>query len=118
MSFAKIALLATGVSALAVANLQQPLGHHHGSSQLSLGSLDASFKCDLPAVLKPSGDGVRDAKDIFSSKAAFDRQVRRHQAIVRVPSMSYDDLTEVNADPRWKAFGELHKVLRKTYPNV
>ncbi|KAK5988540.1 putative carboxypeptidase C24C9.08 [Cladobotryum mycophilum] len=76
------------------------------------------FSCDLPPVLDPVADGLPSALELFSSEEALERQVKRHQAIVRVPSVSYDDLGAFDEDPRWKPFYELHDVLKKTYPAV
>ncbi|KXH67149.1 peptidase family M20/M25/M40 [Colletotrichum salicis] len=45
-----------------------------------------------------------------------DKQVERHAALVRVPSICYDDLGDFDKDERWNVFYELHDVLKKTYP--
>ncbi|CAG8128586.1 unnamed protein product [Penicillium salamii] len=74
------------------------------------------FKCDLPPALDPVGDGLLSAASLFSSDEARDRQVKRHQAIVRVPSVSYDDLGAIGEDARWNPFHELLPVLQKLYP--
>ena len=101
---------ATSVSALAKrapfygSSIQKPLG--------------GRFQCDLPPALDPAGDGLLSASDLFSSKAALTQQVKRHQAIVRVPSVSYDDLGEIGEDERWAPFHDLHAVLERTYPIV
>lgn len=97
-----IALLAGVSSALALA--QKPLGQ------------DSGFKCDLPPVLKPAGDGLPSSDEFFSSQDALLAQVERHQAIVRVPSICYDDLGDFDKDERWTPFHEVHRVLEKTYP--
>lgn len=89
-----------------------------GSLQKPFGQDKHDFKCDLPPVLVPAEDGLPSANDLFSSKEAFDTQVKRHQAIVRVPSICYDDLGDVDEDKRWAPFHDLHDVLAKTYPAV
>ncbi|KAF4988424.1 hypothetical protein FDECE_15065 [Fusarium decemcellulare] len=81
-------------------------------------SAEHDFACDLPPVLSPSGDGLPSADAFFSSHDALIKQVRRHQAIVRVPSICYDDLGDFDEDERWAAFYDLHDVLAKTYPAV
>ncbi|KAL0938532.1 vacuolar carboxypeptidase [Colletotrichum truncatum] len=78
-------------------------------------SSSSSFTCDLPPPVSPN-DGLPSAKDLFSSEAALLKQVERHAALVRVPSICYDDLGDFDKDPRWKVFYELHDVIRKTYP--
>lgn len=83
---------------------QKPIGQHK------------DFTCDLPPVLTPKGDNLPSANALFDTKDAFSTQVKRHQAIVRVPSVCYDDLDDVDKDPRWAPFYDLHDVLAKTYP--
>lgn len=84
----------------------------------SVSAAASEFKCDLPPVLDPSKDGLPSATDLFDSKKAIDKQVKRHQAIVRVPSICFDDLGSVDTDERWKSFDELHAVVKRTYPIV
>ncbi|KAJ4269929.1 hypothetical protein NW762_001600 [Fusarium torreyae] len=94
------------------------LGPFGAERQKLIGQNDHAFKCDLPPVLAPAEDGLPSAKSLFSSRKAFDKQVKRHQAIVRVPSICYDDLGDVDEDERWAPFYDLHDVLAKTYPAV
>lgn len=114
----KICLLAgvAGVSAFVSAPIdsragQQPLGFGEGV-------LTSKPSCDLPPVLDPSGDGLPSADDLFSSDEALAKQVERHQAIVRVPSICFDDLGDFDKDDRWAPFYDLHDTLAETYPNV
>ncbi|KAG9258902.1 uncharacterized protein F5Z01DRAFT_614770 [Emericellopsis atlantica] len=76
------------------------------------------FKCDLPPALEPAGDDLENASSLFTGRDALDRQVKRHQGIVRVPSVSYDDNGEPGEDSRWEPFYTLHDVLRELYPNI
>lgn len=85
-----------------------------GHVQKPLGG--SGFQCDLPPVLNPTRDGLPSADSLFSSQDALLRQVKRHQAIVRVPSICYDDLGDFDKDERWAPFYDLHDVLAKTYP--
>ncbi|TEA19668.1 putative carboxypeptidase [Colletotrichum sidae] len=87
------------------------------SSSSSSSSGTSSFTCDLPPAVSPS-DGLPSSKDLFTSQDALLKQVERHAALVRVPSICYDDLGDFDTDPRWKVFYELHDVIRKTYPAV
>ncbi|KAM0207231.1 hypothetical protein ACHAQI_007718 [Fusarium lateritium] len=89
-----------------------------GTLQKPFGQEKHDFKCDLPPVLAPAEDGLPSANELFSSRKAFNTQVKRHQAIVRVPSICYDDLGDVDEDKRWAPFHDLHDVLAKTYPAV
>lgn len=115
MAISKLALFAAGVSAIAISPnaAQRPLT---AVTPSSIGAFGGDFQCSLAPVLEPKGDGVQSAKDLFTSKKALETQVRRHQAIVRVPSISYDDFGDFDTDARWKPFDELHKVIRDTYP--
>lgn len=76
------------------------------------------FHCDLPPPLDPSGDGLAPGRDLFTSQDALLRQVERHSALVRVPSVCYDDLGPFDEDPRWRPFRDLHDVLARTFPLV
>lgn len=80
--------------------------------------LDSEFTCNLPQAIDPAGDGLPSADSLFSSDEALDRQIKRHQAVVRVPSVSYDDNGSPGEDERWAPFYDLHKVLEDLYPNV
>lgn len=107
MSLSKLTLFASLASALIAFPDQRPLS-----------SPSSTFQCELPPVLDPAGDGLPSASDLFSSKDALNKQVERHQAIVRVPSICFDDLGDFDSDKRWKPFNKLHDVLAKTYPLV
>ncbi|KAJ5336099.1 uncharacterized protein N7506_004121, partial [Penicillium brevicompactum] len=85
---------------------------------MTLGHSSPEFTCDLPPALDPAGDGLLSAKNLFSSDEAIERQVKRHQAIVRVPSVSYDDLGEIGEDPRWNTFYELLPTIEASYPTL
>lgn len=115
MAMAKLSMLLAGVAGVS-AYVASPAGDY---SQGLLGSITPSrIKCDLPPILDPTGDGLPSADDLFSSKSAREQQVKRLQAIVQVPSVSYDDLGPVGEDERWAPFYDLHKVLEKTFPTV
>ena len=91
---------------------------NQGQHQLNNPSA-AAFECDLPPVQVPSSeDGLPDSKDIFFTDAALKKQVERHGAIVKVPSICYDDLGGFEEDERWAAFYDLHEALRETFPLV
>lgn len=78
----------------------------------------SQFKCELPPAIDPSGDGLAAARDVFLGEQALKLQVKRHSAIVSIPSISYDDNGEPLEDPRWEVFYTLHNVLESLYPNV
>ncbi|KAJ5976809.1 hypothetical protein N7501_000151 [Penicillium viridicatum] len=89
-----------------------------GQTPMTVGNLGSDFICDLPPVMDPANDGLPSAVSLFSSDEALERQVKRHQAIVQVPSVSYDDLGEIGEDERWLPFYKLFPVLQKSYPTV
>jgi Gly-Xaa carboxypeptidase len=76
------------------------------------------FKCDLPPIISPSGDGLPAASELFSSKEALKKQVERHTAVVQVPSICFDDLGDFDTDKRWGVFYTFHDVLAETYPVI
>lgn len=114
----KLSLLigVAGVSAYVPA----PVSGGFGQQPLRSGDplATSAFNCDLPPVLDPSSDGLPSASELFSSEEALERQVARHQAIVQVPSICFDDLGDFEEDERWAPFYDLHDVLAKTYPIV
>ncbi|KAJ0106804.1 hypothetical protein J7T55_001328 [Diaporthe amygdali] len=97
--------------------LASSIPRHRGNGQ-ELDNSAADFECDLPSPLEPSGDGLQSAQKLFGSKAALTKQVERHSALVKVPSICYDDLGPFDEDPRWKPFYEFHDVLADTFPLV
>lgn len=78
----------------------------------------SEFKCDVPAALDPSEDGLPAAGDIFSDHEALLLQVKRHGTIVKVPSISFDDNGEPGEDSRWNIFYDLHRAFAALYPNL
>ncbi|KAM4054401.1 peptidase [Hirsutella rhossiliensis] len=88
------------------------------ATALVSGAAASSFKCDLPDALDPAGDGLPSAHELFSSQDALLRQVERHRAIVRVPTICYDDMGPVDQDERWEPFYELQDTLEELYPVV
>jgi Gly-Xaa carboxypeptidase len=123
MAVSKLSLLLAGVAG-ASAYIAAPA---RGYGQELLSSLTHSIahpvthpelQCELPPVLDPSGDGLPSADELFSSKSVRELQVQRLQAIVQVPSVSYDDLGPVGQDERWAPFFDLHDVIKETFPNL
>ncbi|KAI1077162.1 carboxypeptidase S [Whalleya microplaca] len=109
--------LAFAASALSVTT--DGLSILQDGGQRVLGDVETTaFKCDLPPVLDPSGDGLPAARDIFYDHEALLRQVERHAGIVKIPSISYDDNGEPGEDPRWDVFYTLHKEFARLYPNL
>ncbi|KAI1820044.1 peptidase family M20/M25/M40 [Xylaria intraflava] len=90
----------------------------HAVALPGLATTSSQLKCEIPPVLDPSGDGLATSRDVFSGEKALKLQVKRHSAIVRVPSISYDDNGEPLEDPRWEVFYTLHETLESLYPNV
>ncbi|KUI69953.1 Carboxypeptidase S [Cytospora mali] len=110
MHFSKLVLAAP----LALASTIPQYG---GYGQQSLDTT-ADFECDLPGPLDPSGDGLASAQELFTSKAALLKQVKRHTALVKVPAVCYDDLGPFDEDPRWKPFYQFHDILVETFPLI
>ncbi|KAI1280255.1 hypothetical protein F5Y07DRAFT_356394 [Xylaria sp. FL0933] len=76
------------------------------------------FKCKLPRPLDPREDGLVSSRKLFSGIDALETMVQRHQSLVRIPSVCYDDLGGFDEDERWKPFEEIPVVLKETYPLV
>ncbi|KAI0856073.1 hypothetical protein F4860DRAFT_519209 [Xylaria cubensis] len=76
------------------------------------------FRCDLPDSLDPSDDGLLSSRELFSGTDALKTMVERHQPLVRIPSICYDDLGDFEEDYRWKPFHDIPVLLKETYPLV
>lgn len=114
----KLSLFASTIAAASAFVLPLPFG---GPDQKPIGGEYAAasrFNCDLPPVLDPSSDGLPSAESLFSGQDALEKQVKRHQAIVQVPSICYDDLGDFDSDKRWASFYDLHHALETTYPKM
>ena len=70
-----------------------------------------------PKDLINRDDGFKPSSD-FTSPGSLKNQVERLSAAVRVPTESFDDNGDVDIDPRWKPFDELHRVLKDLFPMV
>lgn len=105
--------LTSGLPGLAVLVGQLP-----ATKEQALLSGTHPLKCPLPKPHEPSpSDGHRLSSE-FWSDASLAKQVERLSAVVKVPSVCYDDLGDVDEDPRWVAFSDLHDVLRNLFPLV
>ncbi|EGX95304.1 vacuolar carboxypeptidase Cps1, putative [Cordyceps militaris CM01] len=109
MAFSKLALLASAAACVSALAVPSPVRSIIDT---------ASDECRLPPPIDPSGDRLPHSSALWGGAAALRLQVRRHQAVVRVPSICYDDLGAIGHDGRWAPFDQLHRVLRKTYPTL
>ena len=117
------ALLAAGkVSSLSLANNNQ---HRLGHDEKVTGGTESEARpdvswsgCQLSRPMDPSHDGLPSSWDLFSDKDMIDTLVKRHQSLVRIPSVCYDDMGDVDDDERWGAFNEIPEHIKNTYPNV
>ncbi|KAF4449041.1 hypothetical protein F53441_7691 [Fusarium austroafricanum] len=55
---------------------------------------------------------------MFSGNDAVQKLVERHQDLVRIPSVCYDDMGDLDEDERWEPFNKIPDTLKKHYPNV
>lgn len=76
------------------------------------------FDCKLSEPVEPGNDGFEPARKAFGHKAALDLQVTRHSALVKVPTVCYDDLGKFDEDERWEPFNELQKVMKEIFPQI
>lgn len=76
------------------------------------------LSCILPEPHAPSGeDGLYPSSDFWDSEI-MTRQIHRLSEAVKVPSVSYDDMGDVDNDTRWLVFEDLHEVLESLFPRV
>ncbi|KAI1122264.1 hypothetical protein F5Y10DRAFT_287307 [Nemania abortiva] len=115
-SLITIAVVATvSVPALAYDN-QYPLGELDDA--VGAGTSGHGSRCHLPRPIDPSEDGLVSSQELFSGIDALETLVQRHQPLVRIPSICYDDLGDFDDDERWKPFYDIPIVLKETYPLV
>ena len=76
------------------------------------------LKCPLSRPLDPSEDGLLSSQDVFWGPDALQLMVDRHQPLVSIPSICYDDLGSFKEDKRWEPFKKIPGVLEDHYPNV
>ncbi|KAL7928304.1 carboxypeptidase S [Trichoderma chlorosporum] len=79
---------------------------------------NSRFKCDLTRPLDPSKDGLHSSHDLFSTSEAFYTLIDRHQPLVQIDSICYDDLGNFDEDDRWEPFDKIPKVLEENYPLI
>ncbi len=75
----------------------------------------------FPAIQSVSEDRKKlekEVRDEIDSDEFFDKSLRRMQGAVQIPTESFDDMGEVNEDPRWDIFIEFHDYLKETFPLV
>lgn len=89
---------------------QLPLGFGHNNVDVS------RFRCDLGKPLDPSNDGLYSSYELFAPKEAVETLIQRHQPLVRIDSVCYDDLGDFDKDERWRPFDDIPKVLEDKYP--
>ncbi|KAL5093808.1 hypothetical protein Trisim1_009287 [Trichoderma cf. simile WF8] len=97
---------------------QLPLGTGDRNADTFPKVEQSRFRCNLAEPLDPSQDGLYSSHDLFSTKEALDTLVRRHQPLVEVDSICYDDLGDFDTDDRWKPFDEIPKRLKENYPLI
>ncbi|KGQ03219.1 hypothetical protein BBAD15_g11571 [Beauveria bassiana D1-5] len=102
-----LALLA-GAVRVAAHVAQSPLG--------SVEAVDTTSECRLPPAIDPYEDGLPHISGLWGGRKALSLQVKRLQAVIRVPSVCYDNLGPIGGDERWKPFDELHRVIEGLYP--
>jgi Gly-Xaa carboxypeptidase len=75
----------------------------------------------FPAIQSLSEDRRKLEKEVgdeIGSDQFFDKSLKRMQGAVQIPTESFDDMGNVNEDPRWDIFIEFHDYLKKTFPLV
>lgn len=86
---------------------QFSLGYGHNNADM----------CDLGKPLDPSDDGLYSSHELFSTEETIKTLVERHQPLVKIESICYDDFGDFE-DDRWGPFYDIPKVLENKYPTV
>ncbi|KAL0261081.1 hypothetical protein SLS55_004777 [Diplodia seriata] len=73
--------------------------------------------CSIPDPVVPADDGL-DHPSKFLGEDYILKQVKRMTAAVKVPTESFDDNGDVDVDPRWAPFEDLHTTLKEMFPLV
>lgn len=79
---------------------------------------DSSFGCQLTRPVDPSHDGLLNSDELFSGRDTIEEFVKRHQPLVRIPSVCYDDMGDVDDDERWNSFKDIPNHIKKAYPHL
>ncbi|RDX54278.1 carboxypeptidase S [Lentinus brumalis] len=76
--------------------------------------------CPQTKPLNPTAHGELEHRLglVFQDFRYKHRAYKALAGAVQVPTESYDDLGPVGEDKRWETFGELHKYLEATFPDV
>ncbi|KAF2224628.1 carboxypeptidase [Elsinoe ampelina] len=82
--------------------------------------LDLSSQCPQVDALKPAiqSELFSDLDEKLASADFRDASVKRLSDLVKIPSISYDDMGTVEKDERFKIFYDVEKYLKETYPLV
>jgi len=97
------------------------LGRHNAAEEAQKTTVEvedptASW-CQLPEPLAALSDGLDDS-NFFVGEDSLALQIERLSAAVNVSTVSYDDNGEVDKDPRYHTFEELHSLLVQLFPLV
>ncbi|KAI1360255.1 hypothetical protein F5Y08DRAFT_348928 [Xylaria arbuscula] len=76
------------------------------------------FRCDQSRPLNPSADGLLSSHHVFSGEDAIHDIVERHQPLVQIPSVCYDDLGDFDKDERLEPFHKIPSALKRAYPSI
>ncbi|PNS21795.1 Histone deacetylase 8 [Sphaceloma murrayae] len=81
-------------------------------------TLDLSSVCPQVEPVVPKSSTFSDLDKHLTSPEFRDASVQRLSDIVKIPSISYDDMREVGKDDRFNIFLEIESYLQKTFPRV
>lgn len=60
----------------------------------------------------------KEVRDELNSDEFFDKSLRKLQGAVRIPTESFDDMGNVEEDPRWDIFKDFYAYLAEAFPLV
>lgn len=79
---------------------------------------DTTSWCPVPDAATAPDDGLTDSASLIQGDEVLTLQVSRLAAAVNISTVSYDDMGDVDIDPRWHTFDELHDRLEVLFPLV
>ncbi|KAK7721566.1 hypothetical protein SLS57_005246 [Botryosphaeria dothidea] len=88
-----------------------------GGSGPKVNKINFDSWCQIPEAASSIDDGL-DSSSKFLEQDYIHKQVERMAAAVKVPTESFDDNDDVDVDPRWAPFDDLHATLQELFPLV
>lgn len=89
----------------------------NGGNSPQVSNINFDSWCPISEATTTVEDGL-DSPSKFLEQGSILKQVERMAAAVKIPTESFDDNDDVDVDPRWAVFEDLHATLKDLFPLV